>query len=379
VTLTHKTTGQTINVTNIEKFRFNDVRLSFDELIKHAGGNDETKLDLSKEQHAAIAKRFNRTPPPNTADGLTTRYTGMTIDKDGDNKLSVGDVVKLRDTGGIAGIDRIRDHVLTVEDVKNLSTPQEGKELPLSREQQNRTLDLFRPNVRVGGEHVKILDSDGDGKVSKGDVAVHLITELAPTQELGRLTLTEAQAAKINGIANVDRELKLTDIQHKAIANHFNRDFTGVGGEPIPRTRYLNSATDKDGNGKLSIGDTVKLNERISPSGFEQVVDHVLTAKDIIAINASLPVPEPELKLSDKQHKAIAQHLDIRFSRSFERHYLNSATDKDGNGRLSAGDTVKLLERQLTPVELERIVDYVLTPSDIKEIEALTDIIGLED
>ena len=85
------------------------------------------------------------------------------------------------------------------------------------------------------------------------------------------------------------------------------------------------------------------------------------------------------LKLSDKQHKAIAQHLDIRFSRSFERQYLNSATDKDGNARLSVGDTVKLLERQLTPVESERIVDYVLTPRDIKEIEALMDIIGLED
>ncbi len=408
VTLIHKKTGQTINATNIEKFRFNDARLSFDELIKQAGGSNETKLDLSAKQHAAIAKRFNRTPPPNTADGLTTRYTGMAIDKDGDNKLSVGDVVKLRDTGGIAGIDQSRDHVLTVDDIKYLSEPHQGEELSLTREQQNRTLDLFNFGLRVGGEHAKILDSNGDGKISKGDVAVHLITELAPTQELGRLTLTEEQAAFISGAANIEAQKDL-DTSNAKWADSGITDYTyefqrscfclpditrpvdiEVKKSKVANARYsddqqpLNAGSESN---KQSITDLFAFIQTSIDNGRQVEVEYDKTngsPKSIVIDRDQMPVDggqtitvsklqtskpiDSELKLTDVQHKAIAQHLDIRFSRSFERQYLNSATDKDGNGRLSTGDTVKLLERQLTPVEFERIVDYVLTPRDIAVI-----------
>jgi len=50
--------------------------------------------------------------------GITTRFTGIATYRDGDNKLTVGDIIQLQKTGGIAGINESYDYVLTVADIK---------------------------------------------------------------------------------------------------------------------------------------------------------------------------------------------------------------------------------------------------------------------
>ncbi len=64
------------------------------------------KLDLTDKQQAAVGSRFDRIPPPNLSDGITIKYTGVALDSNGDGKLSAGDTVKLRETGGLLGLDR---------------------------------------------------------------------------------------------------------------------------------------------------------------------------------------------------------------------------------------------------------------------------------
>jgi Ca2+-binding RTX toxin-like protein len=100
-----------IPVADIEQLRFADQTINTDTLF----GLQE--LDLTQAQHDAIAERFNETPLEGIADGVTTTYTGTTLDKDGNNTLSEGDVVKLRISGGLLGQNEIIDHVLTAEDV----------------------------------------------------------------------------------------------------------------------------------------------------------------------------------------------------------------------------------------------------------------------
>jgi hypothetical protein len=90
------------------------------------GEPDLTKpklLNLSQQQHDAISKQFNDKSPL-AFDGLATEYTGKVFDKDGDGKLSTGDVVKLRMYGGRIvnqPIETFKDHVLTATEVKSIN------------------------------------------------------------------------------------------------------------------------------------------------------------------------------------------------------------------------------------------------------------------
>ena len=71
----------------------------------------------------AVGARFNRLPPSGTTDFPTIQFEGRVIDKDGNGELSVGDIVKLRSTGGFRaepGTEQF-DHRITAEDLEAIN------------------------------------------------------------------------------------------------------------------------------------------------------------------------------------------------------------------------------------------------------------------
>ncbi len=417
IVLTHKETGQTISVVNIETFKFNDIQLSTDELRKRIENQNPTQLKLTKEEHQAISNHFNHTPPKGTADGITIRFTGVALDQDGNGKLSVGDTVKLHYTGGIAGIDEVRDHVLTEKDLKAI---QNGgyKELALDGKQQQRALDLFSP-FHSFGEFVRILDVNGDGKVSKGDIAIHfrgadpvpMNAEESDNIELGRMVLSEQQASIVNGTALIDAQKDLNANKEKWEKNdiqdysyQFKRscfcpqditrpvDITVKDGKVIDA--HFSDIKDKPPeqnqqsiNGLFGIiQDAIDKGRQIEVKYDEKtgmpteiVIDRnqmpVDGGQTITASNLQLHKPDQELKLTEKQQDAIG----ARFNRIPPPNLMDAPTiqytgvtiDKDGDGKLGIGDVVKLesIGGFRPPGDYENTYDHVLTKDDMAFIE----------
>lgn len=416
IVLTHKETGQTISVVNIEKFRFNDVQLSTDELRKRIE-NQSPPLKLSDQEHKAISNYFNHTPPSGTADGITVRFTGIALDQDGNGKLSVGDTVKLHYTGGIAGIDEIRDHVLTDKDLEGIKNAN-YKELPLDSKQQQRALDLFSP-FHTFGEFVRVLDVNGDGKVSKGDIAIHLRgpdpvpsnAEESDNIELGRMILSEQQASVINGTALVEAQKELNANKEKWETNDiqdYSYQFKRSCFCPQEITRPVD-ITVKDG--KVidaqfgDIKDKPPEQNQLSVKGLFDIIQNAIDrgsqievkydektgmpteiiidrdqmpvdgGQTITASNLKINTPDEELKLTEKQQDAIG----ARFNRIPPPNLMDAPTiqytgvsiDKDGDGELGVGDVVKLQSMGgfRPPGDFDTTFDHVLTADDIAFIE----------
>lgn len=85
ILLTHKETGQTIEVVNVEKFRFDDARLSLDEMKERTDTSvppqNDQLLDLSSSQKENLLSLFDAKPDA----GIRV------VDKDGSGTISVGD------------------------------------------------------------------------------------------------------------------------------------------------------------------------------------------------------------------------------------------------------------------------------------------------
>ncbi len=192
-------------------------------------------LNLTPEQQAAISARFNHTPPPNVVDGITTEFTGVAIDKDGDGKLSEGDIVKLHKTGGIAGLDQIVNHVLTADDIAAIENPPTNPLLDisngLSNEQQQRLNEaLFGGRVFTSAPTVKsVIDNNGDGKLSVGDTAViRQFDESTGTTNISFHTITQkdidnflnGKNADVQSLLNQNRE-KWENSGFKQTGYHF--------------------------------------------------------------------------------------------------------------------------------------------------------------
>ena len=416
IVLTHKETGQTISVVNIETFRFNDVQLSTDELLKHIE-SQSPPLKLSDKEHKAISNHFNHTPPQGTADGITIRFTGIALDQDGNGKLSVGDTVKLHYSGGIAGIDEVRDHVLTEKDLEAIKEAS-YKELPLDSKQQQRALNLFSP-FHTFGEFVRILDVNGDGKVSKGDIAIHfrgpdpvpINADESDNVELGRMILSEQQVSVINGTALMEAQKELNTNKEKWEKNDiqdYSYQFQRSCFCPQEITRPV-EITVKDGNvtdaqfsdikdkppeqNQLSINslfgiiqDAIDRGSQIEVKYDEKtgmpteiIIDRDQMPMDggetITASNLQINIPDEELKLTEKQQDAIG----ARFNRIPPPNLMDAPTiqytgvsiDKDGDGELGVGDVVKLqtIGGFRPPGDFDTTYDHVLTADDMAFIE----------
>ncbi|MCK5809487.1 MAG: hypothetical protein KAH00_00265 [Cocleimonas sp.] len=113
ILLTHKETGQTIETREIEKFRFDDVKLSLAEMIERATPTDNPeaeKLNINSEQKLNLSDLFLSKPS-------NSRFA--ILDKDGDKTVSVGDVAVL--SGGASEAELTRK-ILTRLDVDKINT-----------------------------------------------------------------------------------------------------------------------------------------------------------------------------------------------------------------------------------------------------------------
>lgn len=84
----------------------------------------ENQLVLTEAEQDVLKDRFNNTVAPvGRTDFPITTFTGVVIDKDGDGKVSIGDIAKLRISGGNQSPNvenDIRDHVLSAIDIATI-------------------------------------------------------------------------------------------------------------------------------------------------------------------------------------------------------------------------------------------------------------------
>ena len=365
--LTDKTTGKTISVVNIENFRFNNSRLSSDELKERLTNTDKPQtLDLTQEQQTEALNLFGFIASGNEQVSIQ--------DQDGDGKISVGDVAILNSSSSNPS-----EVVLTEANVRQITDRPTGDLLKLDDKQQQQALDLFNaPQERSRNHAITIYDSNGDGKVSKGDVAIHTVTPSivpavegyhSPVTEVEKKALTEAEAVQINGESDQGSILNLSQEQHDAISLHFD-DTSALALDGLA-TKYTGTAVDKDGDGQLSVGDVVKLQRFGGLVNTNFVEDHVLTAKEVAAINNS--ENSQKLSLTNEQSSAISN----RFNRTpppnsadfITTRFTGTAIDNNNDGKLSVGDVVKLRDTGGI-AGIDQIRDHVLTSEDIAAINS---------
>lgn len=189
-------------------------KLTAEDIAAINGNGFPQELNLTGEQHEAIGARFNQLPPPNLADGVTTEYTGVAIDNDNDGKLSEGDVVRLKQTGGYVyyspdkvdtnsqgDFGHVIDHILTADDIsaieKDRSDPLLDISKGLSESQKSRMFDAFYAldgDIGFGSYPVieSVFDHNSDEKISVGDtLTISQFNETTGTTSLSFHTISQ--------------------------------------------------------------------------------------------------------------------------------------------------------------------------------------------
>lgn len=139
LSLQHKTTQDTITLSNIERFKFNDVTVSEKELRARATKptpptpSPDPVLNLDPQVRDAIQQRFS----------LFGSQSFDVIDKDRNGQLSAGDVVAV--FGGITG-GPITDITLTPTDIQALTGGTDNTGLRAEFEANKQKWQSSRPN-----------------------------------------------------------------------------------------------------------------------------------------------------------------------------------------------------------------------------------------
>ena len=311
-----------------------------------------SELNLSQRQQDAISQYFDDTAPL-AYDGQATQYTGIALDKDGDNKLSVGDVVKLRMYGGLVAIgapDFIRDHVLTAKDLAEINDFASNDILTLSPKDKSRLQSaVLRQDVAYipgdGPRLDSVIDSNKDGKLSVGDtikiVTVRGFETGNPTSSSTFQTLTPAQLDRYNNNIgyNPSVTITLTNAEKEAISKLL--DIAG---------RFTNIiAFDSNGDGKLSAGDQLEITRGDTIGLIPE--SHILSESDIRKINTADIAPELTLSKGEQQRT-----LDL-FGFISTGNETVTILDQDRNGKISVGDIAK-----------RGSVELVLTEASVRQI-----------
>ena len=165
------------------------------------GTTEPQELNLSQDQQDAIGARFNRLPPPLSADFPTTTYEGIATDADGDGELGVGDTVTLRTSGGFGlpgQTDQVTEHVLTAEDSAFMESDRSDPLLDIANgradSQQQRVHHALYGNqpLPVLSQVESIFDTNSDGKLSVGDyVEVKSFSEVSNAESIGYIEVTQ--------------------------------------------------------------------------------------------------------------------------------------------------------------------------------------------
>ena len=278
----------------------------------------EPELDLTEKQRHSIQTKF----------GIFGEQNFVVIDKDGNGKLSAGDVVSV--SGGFTG-GHIFDFTLSQADVDELT----GKHLVKAMDDYivNRAKwdanhpdkyeftyqrsgflpPEYRQPIRHTVENGNVIKSEYLG-VSSIDVPEYDKKSIDGLFSLISKALEEGSAevrVKYNsetGIPEsifIDRDqmiadeevfintkdfkvldgaLSLTDLQKDAIKSRFDRTEPPVGRTDYPQIAFTGDVIDTDSSGTLSVGDIVKLRVsggNQSPFVQNDVYERVLSAEDI--------------------------------------------------------------------------------------------------
>lgn len=401
VTLTHKKSGKKTVTDNIETFKFNDQRISADSLLKRvrASNNNHSQVSITHLQRQALEKltglnsiervddldksgtlskgdvvigpegtrkhdlteadvaTVNKIPGDSKNLTLTagersklSNISGASagtlklIDADGNNKVSVGDVVSGRTPTDVADAFDPVNYKLTDLAVKDFNN-ELGEELTLSKEDRA----ALQGAVKISGDLTKIYDTDGSGTLSEGDVLAIKKIGIPPFS----FSYQALVAKDINNFNASKNKLNLSPSQKAQAEKTF--DIKNV------------SIQDNDRSGTISRGDTIS-GTLLNESGQTHVSFQV--SQDAAShIKGELG---NEIKLPAGQLTSISRELQLK-SPNIHRvpEIITGVLDRDGNGKLSSGDVV-LTHRNIDTTGGDPIGGapryYHLTDSNINNI-----------
>jgi hypothetical protein len=281
--LTNEKTGQTIEATNIETFKFNDAHLSFDELKESASTAPTPNgqlLDLSANQKEKLFGLFEPRPPADAAIRV--------IDKDGSGTISVGDEA-VAATGGSSSVSQ-QFRTLSAEDVAAINDSTDPMTTPstlkLTDVQHAAIGARFNhqpaPNVADGitTRYTGIAtDKSDDGKLGVGDtVQLHVSGGLLGLNETQEHVLTTDDIAAIEE----DRSNPLLDISNGLSFEQKQRLHTAIFGDRISLdSPSIQSVIDNNSDQKLSVGDTVLIRRFSETTGATSIDFHTLTQDEL--------------------------------------------------------------------------------------------------
>jgi len=283
--LTNEKTGQTIEATNIEQFKFNDARLSFDELKEKATNSptpNDQLLDLSASQKERLFDLFEPRPSADAAIRV--------IDRDGSGTISVGDEA-VAATGGASSVSQ-QFRILSAEDVAAINSTTEPMPNPdpatlnLTDAQHAAIGARFNhqpaPNVSDGitTRYTGIAtDKNADGKLGEGDtVQLQVSGGLLGLNEIQEHVLTADDIAAIEA----DRSNPLLDISNGLSFEQKQRLHTAIFGDRISLdSPSIQSVIDNNSDQKLSVGDTVLIQRFSENTGATSIEFHTLTQEEL--------------------------------------------------------------------------------------------------
>ncbi len=250
ITLTHKETGQKIEIINTENFRFNDERLTLDELKDHAGVTNTTppnnaQVALSGAEKEAVMGVFGNAG----ASGALGDASIRVIDNDGDGRISAGDTAVLATGNANSVSQQFKD--LSDDDITTIKDHIKEGQVSITAAQQQAIQAV------TGLRDIHVDDSDNSGSLSEGDVVVSSV----PNTQKHELTVSDLEAVNSFQPPYLDN---LNPTQINAVAT-----LTGFSDFRID---------DNDLSGKLSVGDTVVSSDSNMPNV-------TLDAEDIRIIN----------------------------------------------------------------------------------------------
>ncbi|HPY40278.1 MAG TPA: hypothetical protein PLM98_07160, partial [Thiolinea sp.] len=308
----------------------------------------EKNLNLSEEQ----LNKLDKLPSLGKTEAGSEPTIKSVIDTDGNNELSVGDKVNLsqvtdqRDADGNA-IVKTSTKTLTENDLSiynSLKAPNQLSAADTTRVQGAiNQLGAVGPNVpqATGGYY----DKDADGKLSVGDqVEALILTDVSgapPTvgsYRVTKKTVDEAFLANYNN-TNTSSPLTLTNNQ---LTNLSIGSMVAWNNTDLSNLQVF----DTDKSGQLSAGDTLSA-PLIDNTSTPSVWTHQLSEDEANVINGNYgkplgPYTSSLLTTSDlptnppnPANESLAKALDLNTE---DGEYLRVVYDKDGNGKLSAGD-----------------------------------------
>jgi hypothetical protein len=344
IILTHKDTGQRIEVINTEKFRFNDMRLSLDEMKQRAENKDgfvsqPATVALSDSERDAVLGVFGAT-------GATGNVGVRVIDNDGDGSVSAGDTAVLASGDASSVSQQFRDLSDTdVSAIKGVIGTGGGNDGQVSVTAAQK----IAIEAVTGLRDIHVDDADSSGSLSAGDVVVSSVAG-SRKHALTAIEISDILSFQPPSVA-------INPDQQSAIEALFG---------------FKNSIVDdNDLSETLSAGDTIR---NTDPTGGQVT----LTADDVDAINNTTTDRPAQVSITAAQKQAIEGVTGLK-----DIH----VDDADNSGSLSIGDVVvsaipSAQKHALTAADLQSIISFQppyvdnLNLTQINAIEAHT---GLSD